>query len=134
MSDRREENKIKVLVVDDNLTTQRELKTLLELEEDVAVIGFANDGKQAVTEIQKLSPDVVLMDYVMPRMNGLEAASAMHQLDPDVKIVMLSVVNGIDHDSPRVNNNYGYIYGWLSKSLVLPEEIVDAIRKAARTS
>ena len=64
---------IRVLVVDDHPVVRRGIKSLLADEADIQVVGEAVDGEQAVDQFEQLSPDVVLMDLVMPNMNGIEA-------------------------------------------------------------
>lgn len=67
-------SKIKILIVDDKERVRQDLRTALGLMEGLEVIGEAADGLEAVRETEKLSPDVVLMDLKMPRMDGFEAA------------------------------------------------------------
>lgn len=82
--------KITVLIVDDHTMVREGFLKLLETENDIEVIGQAESGRAAVELTEKLHPDVVVMDIAMPQMNGLEATRQIHQLDPDVKILILS--------------------------------------------
>jgi DNA-binding NarL/FixJ family response regulator len=82
--------KIKVLVVDDHAVAREGIRTLLSLQKDIEVIGEAVDGKEAVTKAMKLAPDVVLMDIVMPRMNGLEATKEICKECKKTKVIILS--------------------------------------------
>ena len=69
--------KTKVLLVDDQTLVRQGIRSLLELADDIEVIGEANDGRQAIEVIPGLKPDVVLMDMRMPVMSGLEALQAL---------------------------------------------------------
>lgn len=82
---------IKVLLVDDHLLVLDGLKARLELEENITVIGSANNGEEALTQASKLNPDVVLMDVSMPILNGIEAAKRFQAEQPEKKILMLSM-------------------------------------------
>ncbi len=64
---------IRVLVVDDHAVVREGLRTFLRLQEGIEVIGEAGDGEEAVAEAERLAPDVVLMDLVMPKLDGVEA-------------------------------------------------------------
>ncbi len=75
-------------------------RKMLELEDDIEVVGEAQDGRQAVAMVGKLRPDVVLMDIAMPLLNGLEAARQVRKAFPATKILMLSAHN----DDAYVNN------------------------------
>ncbi len=83
--------KISVLLVDDHSMVRQGIRQLLELETDIKVIGEASDGEQAIELIQKLSPDVILMDINMPKMNGLKALTEIKQRNVNVKIIMLTI-------------------------------------------
>jgi DNA-binding NarL/FixJ family response regulator len=67
---------LKVLIVDDQQLMRDELRTLLETEQDITIVGDAPDGAAAVDAAQRLHPDVILMDIRMPRMDGVEAVRA----------------------------------------------------------
>ena len=82
--------KIKVLVVDDHAVAREGIRTLLNLQKDIEVIGEAVDGREAVTKTIKLTPDVVLMDIVMPGMNGLEATREICRECKKTKVIILS--------------------------------------------
>jgi len=82
--------RITVLLADDHTIVREGLKKLLEAERDIAVIGEAATGSQAVDLAQKLHPDVVVMDIAMPKMNGLEATRQILKSLPAVKVLILS--------------------------------------------
>jgi DNA-binding NarL/FixJ family response regulator len=83
--------KISVLLVDDHTILRDGIRALLENESDMEIIGEAEDGHQAVKLANQLKPDVVLMDIAMPRLNGLEATSQIKKLNPDAKILILTM-------------------------------------------
>jgi DNA-binding NarL/FixJ family response regulator len=82
--------RITVLLADDHTIVREGFRRMLELENDMEVIGEAQDGRQAVALAKKLLPDVVLMDIAMPQLNGLEATRQMLKLLPNTRIVILS--------------------------------------------
>lgn len=82
--------RISVLLVDDHTVVRQGLCALLKAEEDFEVIGEAENGRQAVTLARKLAPDVVVMDVVMPRLNGLEATRQILKHVPGAKVLVLS--------------------------------------------
>ena len=81
---------IRVLLVDDHGVVREGLRAYLELESDIDVVGEARDGQEAVRRAQELEPDVVLMDLVMPNMDGVEATSRIKQDRPETHIIVLT--------------------------------------------
>ncbi|MCC6436245.1 MAG: response regulator transcription factor [Acidimicrobiales bacterium] len=81
---------IRVLVVDDHVIVRSGLEQLLETVDSMKLVGFAADGRQAITAVEELQPDVVLMDLSMPVMDGVEATGAIKHRWPAVKIVVLT--------------------------------------------
>ena len=88
--------KIRVLVVDDHAIVRIGLKSVLEYEHDIEVAGEAKNGIEAVEEAKKHHPDVVVMDLVMPRKDGVAATSEIHDLLPDTKILILTTFGTSD--------------------------------------
>jgi two-component system, NarL family, response regulator NreC len=82
---------IKVLLADDHKIVRDGLRTLLEKHADIAVLGEAEDGREALHLTRKLSPDIVVMDIAMPELNGIEATRQILSEYPGVKIVALSM-------------------------------------------
>lgn len=84
-------NKVKVMVVDDSRLTRLSVKTMLKsAQNDIELVGEAEEGNQAIEQVGKLRPDVVLMDIGMPIMDGVRATQAIKKQYPDVKVVMLT--------------------------------------------
>src|SRR5271165_2266145 len=81
---------ITVLLADDNRIVRREFRRILELEDDLEVVGEAKNGCQAVAMVKKLHPALVLMDIAMPLLNGLEATCQILKAVPATKVLMLS--------------------------------------------
>ncbi len=87
---------IKVLLVDDHAILREGVHALLAREPDITVVGEAADGQEAVEQVPRLRPDVVIMDIVMPRMNGLEATRLITERYADVRVLILSMYD--DHE------------------------------------
>jgi DNA-binding NarL/FixJ family response regulator len=83
--------RITVLLADDNSVMRREFRKILELEDDLKVVGEAKNGRQAVAMVKKLRPALVLMDVAMPLLNGLLATRDILKAVPATKVLMLSV-------------------------------------------
>jgi len=82
--------KISVLLVDDHTVVRQGLRALLQAEEDIEVIGEAENGRQGVMQARKTPPDVVVMDVAMPLLNGLEATRQIIKLVPGTKVLVLT--------------------------------------------
>src|SRR5438445_5952991 len=82
--------KITVILADDHTVVRQGLRALLEAEEDMSVVGEAENGRQAVQMIKRLQPDVVVMDIAMPTLNGLEATRQVSRDSPKCKVLVLS--------------------------------------------
>ena len=88
---------IRVLVVDDHKLFRDGLSAILMNAADIEVVGEAGTGREAVTQVESLAPDVVLMDISMPDLNGIEATHQIVALQPDTGIIMLTMLE--DNDS-----------------------------------
>ncbi|NLL17864.1 MAG: response regulator [Clostridia bacterium] len=85
---------IKVLIVDDIKETRDNVRRLLSLDEELLVVGEAADGKSAIRQVEKLKPDIVLMDINMPGMNGITACQIISRRYPCCSTVMMTVQGG----------------------------------------
>jgi DNA-binding NarL/FixJ family response regulator len=88
---------IAVLLADDHAIVREGLKTLLQAQADLRVVGEAANGREAVAAAAELRPDVVVMDISMPDMTGIEAARRIHAARPETRIVMLSMHGNAEH-------------------------------------
>ncbi|MCK5516978.1 MAG: response regulator transcription factor, partial [Desulfobulbaceae bacterium] len=88
---------INVFLADDHAVVRDGMSALLEIEQDIHVVGAACDGRQAVEQIEKLQPDIVVMDIAMPEMNGIEATRQLSEACPEVKVIMLSMHDSSEH-------------------------------------
>jgi NarL family two-component system response regulator LiaR len=120
--------KIKVLIVDDHQVVRQGLRTFLELQEDVVVVGEAGDGLTAVELARQLEPDVVLMDLVMPRLDGIEATRQIVSLGIPAKVIALTSFSDNDKVFPAIQAGAS---SYLLKD-VSPDDLVEAIRAAHR--
>ena len=120
--------KIKVLIVDDHKVVRQGLRTFLELQEDVLVVGEAGDGESAVEMVRQLNPNVVLMDLVMPRLDGISATRQVKSLGSDTKVIALTSFTEDDKVFPAIQAGAS---SYLLKD-VSPEELVEAIRAVFR--
>ena len=83
--------RIRVLVADDHTIVRQGLLALLNEQPDIEVVAEAEDGRDALKKVEKLIPDMVILDVGMPRLNGLEAARQIKRQNPTVKILMLTM-------------------------------------------
>lgn len=83
-------DKLRILLVDDHLVVRMGLATMLAIEDDLSVVGEASDGQEAVLLARKLRPDIVIMDVMMPRMDGVEATRTIRRECPETKILLLT--------------------------------------------
>lgn len=88
---------IKVFLADDHAVVRDGLRSLLEAEKDISVIGGAADGRKTVRQVQKLRPDVVVMDIAMPELNGIEATEQILETCPPTRVLILSMHSSKEH-------------------------------------
>ncbi|HTF20602.1 MAG TPA: response regulator transcription factor [Chryseolinea sp.] len=102
--------KINVLLADDHVLVRNGIKSMLESEGDINVVGEASDGAEAVESVKRLKPDIVILDIRMPRMTGLEAAAKLRQAVPSVKSVILSMHDSEEYVIEALNAGaFGYL-------------------------
>ena len=85
---------IKILLVDDHKLLRDGLRNIIEKKSNMQVIGEASDGREAIKTASKLKPNVIVMDVAMPGLNGIEAAKQIHKIEPEIKIIGLSMHSG----------------------------------------
>jgi DNA-binding NarL/FixJ family response regulator len=115
---------IRVLIADDHAVVRQGLRTFLELQDDIEVTGEAADGEAAVAAAERLGPDVVLMDLVMPGVDGIEAIGRIRARSPATRVIVLTSFVDDDKVFPAVRAGAA---GYLLKD-VRPHELVAAIR------
>jgi DNA-binding NarL/FixJ family response regulator len=118
---------IRVLVADDHALYRRGLEMVLSAEEGIEIVGEAGDGAEAIRRVEELLPDVVLMDIRMPRRSGIEACTAIKDVVPSTKIVILTIS---DEESDLYEAVRAGANGYLLKD-VPGEEIAAGIRAVA---
>lgn len=116
--------KIGVLIADDHSLVRRGLAAIINMEEDVAVLGEAADGEEAIELWRRLRPDVVLMDLRMPKLEGVEAIRRIRHEDPEAGIIVLTT---FDHDEDIYAGLRAGAKAYLLKD-VQPEELFRCIR------
>ena len=121
-------NKIKVLVADDHAIIRIGLKSVLDYETDIEVVGEAKNGIEAVQEAERTQPDVIIMDLVMPRKDGVSATREIHDRLPDTKILILTTFGTSDGIAHALEEGAS---GAMMKTAD-DEKIVSAIRRIAR--
>ena len=117
-------NRINILLVEDHTIVREGLRRLLESEEDLAVIGEASNGREALALAIELSPDVVLMDIEMPSGNGLEAIRRILKFLPETKIIVLTAHSDEEHAQNAIQVGAA---GFLPK-----QHSVNALRRVVR--
>lgn len=121
-------NAIRVILAEDHTIVRKGLRSLLEGEEDIEVIGEAGDGKEAITLVEQKKPDIVVMDIGMPELNGLEATRRIKKRFPETKVLILTM-----------HTNEEYVFeilqagasGYIVKKAA-PTELVSALRAVKR--
>ena len=119
---------IRVLVADDQAIVRRGICVLLATEPGIEVVGEAVNGREAIAAAQRLRPDVILMDLVMPVIDGLEATSRITASHPGVRILVLTGFDGDDKLFPAIKAG---AQGYLLKNSG-PEGLVQAIHDVHR--
>ncbi len=89
------DKKLTVLIVDDSRTVLAQIENAVAANETVEVIGTARNGAEAVQQVSQLHPDLVLMDIVMPDVDGLAALRLIQAKDPEVRVAMLSSIGAV---------------------------------------
>jgi DNA-binding NarL/FixJ family response regulator len=114
-----------VLIVDDQKLFAESLRYVLQYRaEDLEIVGIARNGREAIEMIGARKPHIVLMDVRMPELDGVQATRVIHEMHPDIKILMLSTFQ--DDDYVRQAMRYGAV-GYLLKNIT-PDEVARAIR------
>ncbi len=118
------DDRIRVMICDDHALFRRGLIMVLEAEDDIEVVGEAEDGRDAVERVADIVPDVVLMDVRMPDVDGIEATRLIAERAPSAKIIMLTVS---DEESDLYEAIKAGATGYLLKEISI-EEVASAVR------
>jgi NarL family two-component system response regulator LiaR len=118
---------IRVLVVDDHAVVREGLRAFLDLQDGIDVVGEASDGDEAIVAAEDLRPDVVLMDLVMPRLDGLAAMRVLRERVPGARVIVLTSFLDDEKVLPALRAGAA---GYLLKNAA-PQELARAIRAAS---
>jgi two-component system response regulator NreC len=123
-----EEHKVRVVLIDDHDLLRRGIKTMLESESDIEVVGEADDGTRALALVEETVPDVVIIDVVMPNKDGIEATREIKDAFPKVGVVVLS---GHDEQQFVFDALKAGASGYLLKTAEL-DEVVTTVKSVAQ--
>jgi NarL family two-component system response regulator LiaR len=123
-----ESGPIRVFVADDHAIVRRGIAAVLEIVPDIEVVGEAENGRDAVRLVEALQPDVILMDLVMPEMDGIEAIHRIREAQPEARILVLTTFAGEEQVLPAIKA--GALGYHLKDSR--PEALAQAIRQVHR--
>ena len=115
---------IRVLIADDHAVVRQGLRTFLDLQDDIEVVGEAADGEEALAAAERLAPDVVLVDLVMPKLDGIDVIRRLGDHAPAARAIVLTSFIDDDRLFPVLRAGAA---GYLLKD-VQPQELVEAIR------
>jgi DNA-binding NarL/FixJ family response regulator len=119
--------KLRVMVVDDHEVVRLGMRAALEIEPDIAVVGEATNGAEALAKVPVLTPDVILMDVRMEKLGGIEACREITSQHPDIKVLMLT---SFDDDDALAASLLAGARGYLLKQ-VSRAELLRAVRQVA---
>ena len=118
-------SEIRILLAEDQTLLRQGLRTILDLEPGMTVVGEAADGEQAVRQAVELQPDIVLMDIQMPERSGVEATALITAACPATRVIVLTT---FDYDEYVFNAIKGGAMGYLLKDVPAPE-LIETIRR-----
>lgn len=118
--------KISVLLVDDHSMVRMGLRAYFSTQADIEVVGEAGTGEEAVQRVMELTPDVVLMDLLLPRMDGVEATRQIKKISPSTQVIVLTSYHEDEHIFPAIRA------GALSYVLkdIDPDDLAETVRRA----
>jgi two-component system response regulator NreC len=119
---------VSIVLADDHTIVRKGFRMLLEHEPDFNVLGEAGDGKEAVELALRLKPSVVLMDIMMPELNGFQATQRLRLMDDTIKVLIVSMYSSQDHVHQVIQSGAS---GYLLKHCA-PKDLVAAVREVAK--
>lgn len=122
------DKKIKIFIIDDHTILRSGLKKLLESEKDIIIIGEAGTGKESLLKLKKIKPDIIILDIILPDINGIELAKKILKKYPNLKIIILSMYESKEYAEEFLKIG---IKGYLIKRAA-HNELVEAIRTVIR--
>jgi NarL family two-component system response regulator LiaR len=122
------EQPITILLVDDHEVVRQGLRAYLESQADFEVVGEAGSGREAVRLVQRTAPDVVLMDLIMPEMDGVAATQEVRRVSPRTQVVVLTSYHEDEQIFPALRAG---AISYILKDVRM-DELADAVRKASR--
>lgn len=120
------QNLIRILLADDHTVVRSGLSAVLSIQEDFKIVGEAGDGEEAVRLCERLQPDVVLMDLLMPKLDGVAATAVIKQRWPQIRVIALTSFKEKEYVEGALKAGAG---GYLLKN-VSADELVSAVRRA----
>jgi DNA-binding NarL/FixJ family response regulator len=117
-----------VVIADDHAVVRQGLRMFIDLQEDMQVVGEGTNGVEAVQLVEQHHPDVVLLDLVMPEMNGVEAAGKIKAICPTAHILILTSFGEDNQIIPAIQAG---AQGYLLKD-IKPDQLVQAVREACQ--
>lgn len=123
------DGRIRILLVDDHFVVRQGFKYFIDVIDDLKLVGEASNGQAAIMEAARLKPDVILMDLVMPKVNGIEATKAILASNPRTKIIALTSFT--DDESMLQAALAAGVSGYFFKDLSV-DELANAVRKVHR--
>ena len=116
--------KIKVLIADDHRLVREGIESMISGFQDLQVVGLAESGEDAINKVRELSPDVVLLDILMPGINGIEAARWIKEIDEQIRIIILTMEISKDYVTAAIKSG---VDGYLPKNIG-KETLREAVR------
>jgi len=120
--------KIRLILADDHAVVRSGIRMLLEAQPDIEIVAEAESGRQAVDQVRKMKPDVVLMDVQMPELNGIEATQEIKKIAPETAVLALTMHEDDQYFFEMLHSGAS---GYVPKRAA-PDELVTAIRTVAR--
>ena len=120
--------KIRLILADDHAVVRSGIRMLLEAQPDIEIVSEAESGRQAVDQVRRLKPDVVLMDVQMPELNGIEATQKIKEIAPETAVLALTMHEDDQYFFEMLHSGAS---GYVPKRAA-PDDLVTAIRTVAR--